>query len=99
MPVDQTPRYLVKGWFDHDAHKETGCADCHTKATGSKAASDLLVPGLRQCRDCHVGETGDADELSGHEILRKPFTVAGLADAAAAALDRRSSELPPASAA
>ncbi len=58
MPVDQTPRYLVKGWFDHDAHKETGCADCHTKATGSKAASDLLVPGLRQCRDCHVGETG-----------------------------------------
>ena len=58
MAVDQTPRYLAKGWFDHDAHKETDCADCHTKATGSKAATDLLVPGLRQCRDCHVGETG-----------------------------------------
>lgn len=58
MPVDQTPRYLAKGWFDHDAHKETDCADCHTKATGSKAATDLLIPGLRQCRDCHVGETG-----------------------------------------
>lgn len=56
--VDQTPRFLQKGWFDHDAHKETDCADCHTAAPGSKAATDLLVPGLRQCRDCHVGEGG-----------------------------------------
>ena len=58
MAVDQTPRFLSKGWFDHDAHKETDCADCHTAARGSKAATDLLVPGLRQCRDCHVGEGG-----------------------------------------
>lgn len=57
-PVDQTARFLTKGWFDHDAHKETDCADCHTMATGSKAATDLLIPKLRQCRDCHVGETG-----------------------------------------
>lgn len=58
MAVKQTPRFLQKGWFDHDAHKETDCADCHTAATGSKQAADLLVPGLRQCRDCHVGESG-----------------------------------------
>ena len=56
--VDQTPRYLQKGWFDHDAHQETDCADCHTAAPASKASTDLLVPGLRQCRDCHVGEGG-----------------------------------------
>jgi hypothetical protein len=56
--VSQTPRYLQKGWFDHDAHKETECADCHTAAPASKASTDLLVPGLRQCRDCHVGEGG-----------------------------------------
>lgn len=56
--VDQTQRYLQKGWFDHDAHRETECADCHTSAPASKASTDLLVPGLRQCRDCHVGEGG-----------------------------------------
>ncbi|BBB13531.1 cytochrome c3 family protein [Sphingopyxis sp. FD7] len=56
--VNQTPRYLQKGWFDHDAHKETACADCHTAAPASKSSTDLLVPGLRQCRDCHVGEGG-----------------------------------------
>lgn len=58
MPVTQTARFLEKGWFDHDAHAETQCADCHTAATASKQASDMLVPGLRQCRDCHVGEGG-----------------------------------------
>src|SRR3546814_9114221 len=36
--VDQTPRYLQKGWFDHDAHQETDCADCHTAAPASKAS-------------------------------------------------------------
>ena len=56
--VNQTARYLQKGWFDHDAHKETACADCHTAAPASKASTDLLVRGLRQCRDCHVGEGG-----------------------------------------
>ena len=29
-----------------------------TAAPASKASTDLLVPGLRQCRDCHVGEGG-----------------------------------------
>ena len=58
MPVHQAPRFLQKGWFDHDAHKETPCADCHTAAPKSEQASDLLVPGLTQCRTCHVGESG-----------------------------------------
>ncbi|PAL21440.1 cytochrome c3 family protein [Sphingopyxis sp. GW247-27LB] len=58
MAVHQTPRFLEKGWFDHAAHKETDCADCHTAAKGSKLASELLVPGLGQCRTCHVGGDG-----------------------------------------
>jgi signal transduction histidine kinase/CheY-like chemotaxis protein len=47
----------------------------------------------------YVGEAGDAEELSGYDILRKPFTVSSLADAVAAALSRRPSESPRASAA
>jgi len=34
-----------------------------------------------------VGEAGDAQDLAGHELLRKPFTVNALAGAVAAALD------------
>jgi CheY-like chemotaxis protein len=47
----------------------------------------------------YVGEAGDADELSGQEILRKPFTVSALSSAVASALGRRASEWPPAEAA
>jgi len=45
----------------------------------------------------YVGEAGDAEELAGHDILRKPFTVAALAAAVGAALARRASGSPPAS--
>jgi hypothetical protein len=33
-----------------------------------------------------VGEAGDAEDLTGHALLRKPFTVNALAGAVAAAL-------------
>jgi CheY-like chemotaxis protein len=46
----------------------------------------------------YVGEAGEAEELSGHDMLRKPFTVSALRDAVAAALSRRISLSLPASA-
>ena len=36
-----------------------------------------------------VGEAGEAEELTGHDLLRKPFTVSALSDAVTAALSRR----------
>jgi CheY-like chemotaxis protein len=47
----------------------------------------------------YAGDSGDGEELSGHEILRKPFTVSGLAAAVKTALARHSSEWRPAEAA
>jgi CheY-like chemotaxis protein len=37
----------------------------------------------------YVGEAGEAEELAGYDLLRKPFTVSALADAVAAALAHR----------
>ncbi|MBV9932566.1 MAG: response regulator [Alphaproteobacteria bacterium] len=45
----------------------------------------------------YVGEAGDAEELAGHDMLRKPFTVAALAQAVSAALAHRVSGSHPAS--
>jgi FixJ family two-component response regulator len=44
----------------------------------------------------YVGEAGDAEELSGHDILRKPFTVSALAEAVATAMSRQFNGSPPA---
>ena len=58
--VHQTSRYMMKGWFDHNAHKTETCASCHT-ANKSGNASDLLLPGIKTCRNCHGGEASNAD--------------------------------------
>lgn len=55
-PVTLTDRYMSRAWFDHRDHdtKITACGTCH-KAEASDRASDLLLPGIAVCRDCHVG--------------------------------------------
>jgi hypothetical protein len=57
--VFQPDRYMLKGWFDHNAHNTESCSSCH-KADTSRAASDLLLPDLASCRTCHVGENGQS---------------------------------------
>lgn len=59
-PVAFPTRYLHGGWFDHRAHTQTECSTCH-EAESSRAASDLLIPGLDSCRTCHGGEGSSAD--------------------------------------
>ena len=56
-PVKLLSRYMPNGWFDHAAHKDAPCAECHAAKTSSSAA-DVLLPGIAQCRTCHVGESG-----------------------------------------
>lgn len=64
-PVAQNERYFRKGWFDHKAHVQSDCVECHTGATTSNKATDLLIPGIEGkggCRSCHVG--GDGAKLA-----------------------------------
>ena len=58
----------------------------HLKATESREFAVLFVTG-------YVGE-GESDDLRGHELLRKPFTVGALAGSVSAALARTAS-VPP----
>ncbi|KRB82495.1 histidine kinase [Sphingomonas sp. Root710] len=37
----------------------------------------------------YVGEAGQTEDFTGHEVLRKPFTIAGLGNAITHAIDRR----------
>lgn len=49
--------FFVNGWFDHRAHTTEDCASCHA-APKSRDARDVLIPGIANCRTCHVGENG-----------------------------------------
>lgn len=61
VPVTQPMRYMEHGWFDHAAHKQEKCESCHAAKT-STMSSDLLLPGIKDCRTCHVGESSAAKD-------------------------------------
>jgi hypothetical protein len=45
-------RWLSHGEFNHGAHLTVACADCHN-VTSSTLTSDILLPGIANCRKCH----------------------------------------------
>ncbi|ANY18589.1 Doubled CXXCH motif (Paired_CXXCH_1) [Tsuneonella dongtanensis] len=55
MEVVQPKRYIANGWFDHEPHKREKCTTCHAAPTSS-SATDVLLPGIKTCRTCHLGE-------------------------------------------
>lgn len=50
-------RWFVHSRFDHDAHRNVGCVECHTQARESKLTSDVLLPNMESCVSCHFSDT------------------------------------------
>jgi hypothetical protein len=48
-----TTRWLPKGNFDHQAHRMLKCESCHSHARTSTLTSDILLPGIATCQQCH----------------------------------------------
>lgn len=55
LPVRQVTRFFPNAWFDHKAHRQEACTTCHAAGRSSRS-TDLLLPGIKQCRTCHLGE-------------------------------------------
>jgi hypothetical protein len=88
MPVTQTARYMIHGWFDHEDHKQEQCSSCHA-ADRSDSAGDLLLPGIAQCRDCHQGETAQKAEVPSSCAMCHSYHPRGGAAAAPRRIARR----------
>lgn len=54
LPVKLTTRFFPHSNFTHAAHgtTATACESCH-EAARSEASSDVLIPTIETCRDCH----------------------------------------------
>ena len=50
---------MPKGLFDHASHEAMACTDCHA-ATTSEVSSDVLLPPVENCQQCHGGERASA---------------------------------------
>lgn len=51
-PTAIPSRWLPHSVFDHGAHRPLACTECH-KATMSKETTDVLLPSVAVCRECH----------------------------------------------
>lgn len=63
IPWEIQPVRLTKDWlpfanFTHDAHKTSECKSCH-KASSSEVSSDILMPNIDTCQQCHGSEQSD----------------------------------------
>lgn len=54
-PVTPQHAWMPKAQFSHVKHVSAKCADCHDAAK-SKDATDVLMPTISQCKDCHSGK-------------------------------------------
>jgi len=52
-PSNTPVRWLQHAVFDHEAHRLLTCTACHTKSPTSQETSDVLIPGISSCRNCH----------------------------------------------
>jgi hypothetical protein len=46
-------RWMKHSFFNHTSHQMLICAECHTRAAVSEKASDVMIPGIDTCRECH----------------------------------------------
>jgi hypothetical protein len=56
---DAPRRWFVKSGFDHDAHRNVSCIECHGKAPSSHDTRDALLPDIRDCTSCHHPDHAD----------------------------------------
>lgn len=64
-PVSIPQRYMDRGWFSHNDHQTavTPCTTCHL-AEQSNSASDVLLPSISTCRECHSGSHPEKGKIT-----------------------------------
>ncbi|HWM68504.1 MAG TPA: cytochrome c3 family protein [Steroidobacteraceae bacterium] len=71
-PVRLTQNWMPRARFNHAAHITQPCTSCHNTAERSKHSSDILMPGIAKCRECHGG-AGDTSKLSSDCVMCHRF--------------------------
>lgn len=80
-------RWFPNAEFDHEAHRMMRCTACHLNIPQSRLTSDINIPKIEICRDCHRQDgpaTGAAEgrcfECHSYHDWRKEQRVQGKVD-------------------
>ena len=71
-PIRPNHHWMPRAIFDHKVHLHVKCADCHDVAS-SKKATDVAMPTIAKCRDCHGGSKPVAGKVMSNCLLCHGF--------------------------
>jgi predicted CXXCH cytochrome family protein len=71
-PVRTVNRWMPAARFDHRSHAQAKCADCHD-VSRSKKASDVSMPKIDDCRECHGGTHPQTGKVTSNCLLCHDF--------------------------
>src|SRR5262249_35566819 len=72
VPVKLTQNWMPRARVNHAAHITQACTSCHTEAERSRVSSDILMPRIAKCRECH-GDVSDSSKLSSDCVMCHRF--------------------------
>lgn len=79
-PVRVAGSWFAKALFPHSGHSTMDCVECHAADT-SKSSTDLLIPGIDNCRQCHGGEAAtkrvESTCITCHRYHDSPYQLLG----------------------
>jgi hypothetical protein len=62
--------------FRHDSHRMLSCVECHA-ATTSHRTSDILMPAIHSCKQCHNAQAGARTDCYACHRYHNPATERG----------------------
>jgi len=71
-PPENRELWFPSAVFDHSSHVSTECKDCHKGVRKSELTSELLLPELSSCKECHGGQ-GHTQKVSSTCISCHPY--------------------------
>jgi predicted CXXCH cytochrome family protein len=75
-PVHASHRWMPHARFDHKSHAQQKCVDCHD-VSRSKSASDVAMPKIEACRECHGGSRPAERKVTSNCLLCHGFHESG----------------------
>ncbi|MDP2826404.1 MAG: hypothetical protein Q8O52_27420, partial [Sulfuritalea sp.] len=76
--VTVTEHWLPAARFTHDKHRTSKCAECHDLSR-SRVSSDVAIPDVKKCRQCHSGERPGDNKVASPCAACHRFHQAGVA--------------------
>lgn len=56
VPPQIPQRWMPYSKFSHSSHRNVNCVKCHGDVYASNNTSDVLMPSIQTCRECHTTE-------------------------------------------